>query len=347
MDAGDSWTQMASTGAFLSAIGVRPVMDVLWTTAEQSGNTEHISKRAHIEHELVVAVLTTGPVGFGDMVNGTNATRLSLATRTDGTILKPAHTALRIDDFYGVGECADAEVWSAVSAVARSASASADRRANSFVRLDADEGLAAGTSDGLWWYSILSTQIANDSNCKSIGTESLWPVSKGSNFAVSRIGQPCVHGAAASTCLSEFSATSAKLAVTTGGSSADRDWVLQSLAPMLPGGWILVGEMNKYVPVSPQRLIVSESSPTSKTAGSSDSFDSVEIVSSDGLTLRFDVVGAVGEAVVLTVVAPATSENGAGVASASAISGIVQVFKVVIPTTGRTTVTCTNTCTYA
>lgn len=66
MDGGSTWTQMASTGAFLSALKIRPIMDVLWTEAVQPDNTEHISSRANIEHELIIAVLTAGPVGFGD-----------------------------------------------------------------------------------------------------------------------------------------------------------------------------------------------------------------------------------------------------------------------------------------
>jgi hypothetical protein len=58
--------------------------------------------RPFVEHELVVATLTAGPVGFGDSLplpgfNGTNVTRLLLASRQDGVILKPAHPALRLD----------------------------------------------------------------------------------------------------------------------------------------------------------------------------------------------------------------------------------------------------------
>ena len=95
MDGGTTWTQMASTGAFLAALHIRPIMDVLWTEAVQPDNTEHISSRLFIEHELVIAVLTTGPVGFGDSLphpgfKGTNVTRLMLASRKDGVILKPA-----------------------------------------------------------------------------------------------------------------------------------------------------------------------------------------------------------------------------------------------------------------
>ena len=359
MDGGDSWTQMASTGAFLAAVGVRPVMDVLWTTGAQPGNTEHIAERHNIEHELVVAVLTTGPVGFGDMVNGTNATRLALATRADGVILKPAHTALRIDDFYAAGnDCAGAEIWGAASAVAGSASSSEDRRANSFARLDADAGLGAGGADGLWWFSILSTRIATTSACKGIGTESLWPVSQGSSFVSFTFGQRCAAGAAASSCLTPFSADSGKsLAVATGTAADERLWMLQSLAPVLPGGWVLVGEMSKYVPVSPQRLVVAAAAADASgggasggggSVGASDAFDAADIVSKDGATLTFDVVGAAGEKVDITVVVPpahaaAAVEAGAqGQGQGGRVGGTIRTVRVVLPASGRKTVTCTQ-----
>ena len=361
MDGGDSWTQMASTGAFLSAIGVRPVMDVLWTTGVQPGNTEHIAERHNIEHELVVAVLTTGPVGFGDMVNGTNSTRLALATRADGVILKPAHTALRVDDFYAAGnDCAGAEVWSAASAVARSVSSSEDRRANSFARLDADAGLGAGGADGVWWFSILSTRIDTTSTCKGIGTDSLWPASQGSSFVSFTFGQRCTAGAAASSCLTPFSADSGKsLVVATGTSATERLWMLQSLAPVLPGGWVLVGEMSKYVPVSPQRLVVTAAAAAAAaasggggggdSAGASDAFDTADIVSNDGSTLMFDVVGAAGEKVDITVVVPpapaaaaaGVSAQGPGESAGRKVAGTIRTIHVTLPAAGRKTVTCT------
>ena len=43
MDGGNTWRQMASSGAFLSALHIRPIMDVLWTQAVQPDSTEHIS----------------------------------------------------------------------------------------------------------------------------------------------------------------------------------------------------------------------------------------------------------------------------------------------------------------
>ena len=60
MDGGSTWSQMASTGAFLSALGIRPIMDVLWTQGVMPDNTEHLPLRQHIDHELIIALLTCG-----------------------------------------------------------------------------------------------------------------------------------------------------------------------------------------------------------------------------------------------------------------------------------------------
>ena len=54
---------MAQSGAFLSALAIRPIMDVLWTQSVMPDNTEHLAFRPNIEHELIIAVLTCGPVG--------------------------------------------------------------------------------------------------------------------------------------------------------------------------------------------------------------------------------------------------------------------------------------------
>jgi hypothetical protein len=170
---GRTWSQMASSGAFLSALHIRPIMDVLWTEAVQPDNTEHIARRANIEHELVIALLTCGPVGFGDSLPnkgfaGTNVTRLLLASRSDGVLLKPAHTALRLDVAPPNPEGAprpgqrSLEVWAAPAVPARPSaagygrsgaaglrSAATDRRANSLARLANVDGSADASER--WW----------------------------------------------------------------------------------------------------------------------------------------------------------------------------------------------------
>ena len=181
MDGGSTWSQMASTGAFLSALHIRPIMDVLWTEAVQPDNTEHIARRANIEHELIIALLTSGPVGFGDSLPnkgfaGTNVTRLLLASRSDGVLLKPAHTALRLDVAPPNPEGAprpghkSLEVWAAPAVPARPSasgfarsgaaglkSAATDRRANSLARLANVDGSADASER--WWYTLLATDV--------------------------------------------------------------------------------------------------------------------------------------------------------------------------------------------
>eukprot|EP01052_Picozoa_sp_SAG31_P014850 SAG31_NODE_936_length_10870_cov_5.136966_9_plen_606_part_00 len=164
MDGGNTWTQMAQSGAFLSALLIRPIMDVLWTDPIQPDNTEHLSFRANTEHELIIAVLTCGPVGFGDSLPrpgfaGTNVTRLLLASRKDGVILKPAHTALPLDIESSGQLDSQAHVWAAPSVPARpGANPRTDKRANSFARLLATDGTAE--RPGMhWWYTLLATDI--------------------------------------------------------------------------------------------------------------------------------------------------------------------------------------------
>ena len=83
MDNSNTWSHMASVGAFLAALHVRPIMDVLWTQPVQRHNPNQVTYRRYIEHELVIAVLTTGAVGFGDSLpqdSGFAGTILNLVT---------------------------------------------------------------------------------------------------------------------------------------------------------------------------------------------------------------------------------------------------------------------------
>ena len=138
------------------------MVDALRTTAiqtEPACGPHHGNGVSDIERNLLMATLTTGPVGIGDMINGTNVTLLSRALRSDGVILKPGFAAHRLDSFYHTAStnvCAKAEVWSAPTVPARTnGSARHDRRANSMVRLFPLRGPAhSADGSGLWWYSV-------------------------------------------------------------------------------------------------------------------------------------------------------------------------------------------------
>ena len=190
---------MASTGAFLSALEIRPIMDVLWTQSVMPDNTEHLPFRKYIDHELIIALLTCGPVGFGDSLPnkgflGTNVTKLLQTSRSDGVLLKPAHTALRLDVAPpNPGGPARAgfkalEVWAAAAVPSRPSvagyartgasgllSAATDRRANSLARLAHVNG-STDTAER-WWYTLLATDVSSNDTptpaaCAPVGSDS-------------------------------------------------------------------------------------------------------------------------------------------------------------------------------
>ena len=234
-----------------------------------------------------------------------------MATRTDGVILKPAFAALRIDAFYRAGgPCQGKEVWTAGTLPASAHDHGPHARANSMARTDSADGM--GSETGVWWYSVLATDVGTPS-C-AITPADLWPRSAaGTAFMASATSSPrCLEGAPAASCLVPFGAA-APLAFNTSNHDPkgrpERTWSLASLAPVLPGGWVLVGEQSKYVGVSPQRFASTRAA--AQAGGASDAFHAAEMVGGSGGCLAFDVVGAEGEAVEVAVVVPAKAAAGA------------------------------------
>jgi hypothetical protein len=75
---------------FADAIGLAPFKDVFWSTSEQPGAPYKSSPHEVLpEREILIATLSTGPVGPGDAINYTNVDRIMKCCRKDGLILKP------------------------------------------------------------------------------------------------------------------------------------------------------------------------------------------------------------------------------------------------------------------
>jgi hypothetical protein len=75
---------------FADAIGLAPFKDVFWSTSLQPGSSyEQPREEVLPEREILIATLSTGPVGPGDAINYTNVERIMKCCRQDGLILKP------------------------------------------------------------------------------------------------------------------------------------------------------------------------------------------------------------------------------------------------------------------
>ncbi len=75
---------------FADAIGLAPFKDVFWSTSLQPNSSYKPSPEEVLpDRAILVATLSTGPVGPGDRVNYTNAQRVMKCCRQDGLILKP------------------------------------------------------------------------------------------------------------------------------------------------------------------------------------------------------------------------------------------------------------------
>jgi hypothetical protein len=75
---------------FVNAVGIAPFKDVFWSTSLQPGSGYlPFPEEVLPEREILVATLSTGPVGPGDGIKYTNVTRIMKCCRPDGLILKP------------------------------------------------------------------------------------------------------------------------------------------------------------------------------------------------------------------------------------------------------------------
>eukprot|EP00039_Didymoeca_costata_P000291 m.45001 g.45001 ORF g.45001 m.45001 type:complete len:246 (+) comp10171_c0_seq1:1379-2116(+) len=196
------------------------------------------------------------------------------------------------------------EIWAAISAPARPMTPASDRRSNSFVKpLDP---LGNFSENGTWWYTILATDT---SSSFSITSSMLWPrPARSSFFMVEYFDTPCKHGESVSTCLKLFSESSPLPAPELVQNNSARNWRLFTVSPVLPGGFVLIGEYNKYVHISPQRF--TSHRLRDQQPWDSDVFVASEIIDEDKNTLSLTITGAPSENVTVSIVVPAALSHG-------------------------------------
>ena len=221
------------------------MVDVLWTDSNQSDPRWGKDPcKPNVLHDLISAVLTTGPVGIGDRLGRTNTSLLARAMRIDGTILKPASAALRLDRFYD-RQKGGAEIWAAPSRPGDLSDPSTDAVANSMADMQKSTGEA-------WAWLILATNAIHET--APIATSELWPrppqdtvflVAQLEHISPTALKPSCVNGSLVEDCL--FLWTNAtRLPVATGSTRGTpgcirHNFTLLSATPVLSSGWALLG----------------------------------------------------------------------------------------------------------
>ncbi len=91
--------QIAYTSLLLSPLSIMPFFDVLWTTSNQPGNA-YGTNEMDVEMQVIIALLSSGPVGIGDGIGMTNTTIINRFVRSDGVLLHPSLSVTPIDAMY-------------------------------------------------------------------------------------------------------------------------------------------------------------------------------------------------------------------------------------------------------
>lgn len=344
------WT-IGTTSLLLASLGLRPYFDVTWTQAafppgpgpapaggypnSVYGNIVHNST----ELALIMATLSTGPVGIGDAIGATNATLLRVATRSDGMLLKPGRPLTSMDIQFG-----SRGLGARAPAPAYAMQAPTWLPCSSFASVSASCGAAP-------WVNLVLADIADDApvtiypsdvtpdlsaNWTEAGVVSYVAVPWSPGLVAMR--QLCGDQANASGCVQAFSDTS-PLVVSTGspipvpaGMKGEglHPFEMFTLHPVSAAGFALLGCVDKAARVSPQRF-------TSVAYGAA--------------SITITVIGAPGETLTVAVLLPPLPNEAPGpdvgdITSFSSVPGRISAPTFVLPSTGysagKATLSCTS-----
>eukprot|EP01065_Artemidia_motanka_P035546 TRINITY_DN43453_c0_g1_i1.p1 TRINITY_DN43453_c0_g1~~TRINITY_DN43453_c0_g1_i1.p1 ORF type:complete len:791 (+),score=261.97 TRINITY_DN43453_c0_g1_i1:49-2421(+) len=280
------------------ALDLRPSKDNFWThrpAAQPYPATGNPGQNCELN--TLLATLSTGPVGISDMAGDTNATLVFRAVRKDGVIVQPDKPATSVDrTFLQHGGSAppapSGHVWGTYASVGD---------ARYLVSIDVTEPWKVMPAD-LWpAVDITSGWVARN-----------W-------FTGSGVTQ-CVHGSGAvsSGCVAGPSITDAAAMPTihntrpgAAGQNDTMQFDLLQLVPVMRNGFVLLGDISRYVSVSSKRFSFVEETQNG---------------------VRLGVMGQAGEQLTVTVLQPASRTGGA------VQEWTVVALPVTIPASGTATV---------
>jgi len=208
-------------------------------------------------------------------------------------------------------------------------------------------GISDSSSKSVWWHALLATNVAAP---RCVSAEEFFPIpDPTSAFVVAEWGQPCHNGTidihnqscvilvppGCTVNVSTGAAGSDSLGSARAHGSGARKFRLFNWAPVLPGGFALIGEQTKFVHVSPQRFVAA--SPASQTFASIDGIQPFELIGHNNATMQFSIVGVPGELVPTTVMLPGVD----------GVQPLIRVLPLLVGAVGMSKITCDSmACSY-
>jgi hypothetical protein len=277
----DRW-RIGLTSLLHGSLDIRPFMDAIWTN---STNPSYTYTQNSTELGVAISALSTGPVGFGDAINATNMTLVQATAAANGVILKPSLPATPLDVYFLYDEnatsslqWAKSELWGAPSFIpivdptTQPGRGGLSRYGTLPPTLRFPVHYTFPNITQCPWFSILSVDVpintAGFHVYPSEFTPSLSLCSISTDYVVmkwspgfSNMASRCADKMPALLCVASFN-ESLGLDVSTGEAQepsvkgGPHSFEIFSLAPVLQEaqGWTLLGEVGKFVRVSPVRF---------------------------------------------------------------------------------------------
>ena len=289
---------------FIGALGLKPFFDNVWTMPSQPspspwGNLEEY----YVELAYALSVFTAGTVGIGDMPNNENRTLIMTGCMDDGTLLLPSLPSSYIDAVYLPNSIAPFDVtigrvFQAISYIPESFSEAelyrSSLRPNTVM---ATNGPAYATILGIDIskpFSLYPSYITPDLSIPITNNVVQGYLYLPWTPGFVQIDSQCQDGDPAYWCLSVMDNTN-PIVINTGVAEFNytHNWELYTLAPWYSNGYGLMGELTKFIRISPIRFPWVNASTTENGEPS----------------LTFGVVGAANENVTVLIVVPPPTES--------------------------------------
>lgn len=329
----DSNFNIGGSSLLAWALGLRPSKDIFWSSrpANCHGNHTdmpqtcgrwgaHTNAGSNCELNAIVATLSTGPLSLADKAYGTNETVVRRCIRRDGRILQPDRPATAVDSMFaqsGSRLPPSGQVWTtsvtlAATAPPKNTSSAAAMVWHYVLSVDVKTPWQIHGSD---FYPMMVAEPSQQPEAQ------LPPIKWVAHSWFHGHGPtPCTHGshAVASGCISKSGLIESAadipplhntrpIMVVNDTNAFD----LMELAPVASNGWVLLGEVGRYVRVSKDR------------------FDEIVFPSGEGTEdggggIRLTLSGSAGEVTQVTALQPLRRT----VARSGSVEWVVQVKEV-------------------